>query len=409
MPFGGVDVASPNRDQEAEEALARAQAQAEAQARADAHARAAGRQKPYERMPPQEVAVAEATPRGRPEATPTSQAAAEQAPTSPRSYMDMTGWFAPEQAGNYWAVWTFAFTLATCFLFAFMAGQYSTYQVKQQLVQVAKGTATAFKVDDITWGPSSLQSWLQFYSMAGNTTFDFEYLQAWGGRYGPDLATGRWWEILTSIFLHSSFSHILSNMVLFVILSTPLEHSYGTARIFAVWLVAGLAGSLASAAWEAPCSLVVGASGSVFGLVALFLADIVVNFESIFMPMARLAAMVVGLVFLIVLQVVDSGSGNKSTSHMSHVGGFIAGLFVSLLFLPNFKDRRWRLARKQAKQQGLDLPRHWTHEYSEYQSVWTKHPKAVLLINALGVCVMVVFFVVLPIYLWRGKLVGLTC
>jgi membrane associated rhomboid family serine protease len=159
------------------------------------------------------------------------------------------------------------------------------------------------------------------------------------------MASGRWWGIITSIFIHSSFSHLLSNMALFLILATPLEHSYGTARIFVVWLVAGLAGSLASAAWEAPCSLVVGASGAVFGFVGLYIADIALNFESMVLPLARLAAMVVGLVFLIVLQVVDSRSGNKATSHMSHVGGFIAGLCVSFLFLPNFKDRRWVVGR----------------------------------------------------------------
>jgi hypothetical protein len=74
--------------------------------------------------------------------------------------------FAPDQPGSHWAVWTFAFTLIICFLFAFMAGQFSTYQLKAG-VQGATGS----------WGPSNLQSWLQFMGGADHM-FDFPYLQA---------------------------------------------------------------------------------------------------------------------------------------------------------------------------------------------------------------------------------------
>ncbi len=45
------------------------------------------------------------------------------------------------------------------------------------------------------------------------------------------------------------------------VLSTYLETLYGFWRLLPVWLAAGLAGNFASAVLEAPCTLVVGASG----------------------------------------------------------------------------------------------------------------------------------------------------
>jgi hypothetical protein len=70
---------------------------------------------------------------------------------------------------------------------------------------------------------------------------------------------------------------------------------------------------------------------------------------------------------------------------------------------------RWRLARKQARQAGHSLPRHWTREYADYQSVWTKYPQLPFALNVLAVAVMVMFFVILPLYISRGKLVDLSC
>ena len=73
------------------------------------------------------------------------------------------------------------------------------------------------------------------------------------------------------------------------------------------------------------------------------------------------------------------------------------------------RPRRWRLARKQARQQGHSLPRHWTREYADYQSVWTKFPHLALALNVLAAGVMVLFFVILPLYISRGKLSNLSC
>ena len=49
-------------------------------------------------------------------------------------------------------------------------------------------------------------------------------------------AVYRW---ITSLLVHQSFSHVVSNMVLFLILAGYLEHNYGTIRIFVIFIASG--------------------------------------------------------------------------------------------------------------------------------------------------------------------------
>lgn len=100
-----------------------------------------------------------------------------------------------------------------------------------------------------------------------------------------------------------------------------------------------------SATFEPACTLLVGASGAVFGFMGLFIADLIVNFESISWPIARVACIVLFIVFFVVNAFTDDNSPN--VSHESHVGGLICGLFPSLLFLPNIRNKRVKALQQQ--------------------------------------------------------------
>ena len=49
--------------------------------------------------------------------------------------------------------------------------------------------------------------------------------------------------------------------------------------------------------------LVVGASGCVFGMMGMYMADVVLNFETIFLPWLRLAGVMSSFIFMVVIQV----------------------------------------------------------------------------------------------------------
>lgn len=110
-------------------------------------------------------------------------------------------------------------------------------------------------------------------------------------------------------------------------------------------ICAGIGANLVSAAFEPNCTLLVGASGAVFGFMGLFVADLVVNFESISWPFVRVLCIVLFVGFFIVNAVSDRSS--PRVSHASHVGGLACGLFPSLLFLPNIRNKRIRALKRQ--------------------------------------------------------------
>jgi membrane associated rhomboid family serine protease len=80
---------------------------------------------------------------------------------------------------------------------------------------------------------------------------------------------------------------MLWNWVLLICISWHLEQKYAAWRVGLLWGVACIGGQLISAVWEEPCRVIVGASGGVFGIMGLFVADMIVNFRTIKRPILR--------------------------------------------------------------------------------------------------------------------------
>jgi len=86
-----------------------------------------------------------------------------------------------------------------------------------------------------------------------------------GALYGPLVADGEWYRLVTSGFLHVNLIHIGFNMLMLWWFGGPLEALLGRARFLIVYvlsLVAGAAGALLLS----PEVYTVGASGAVFGI-----------------------------------------------------------------------------------------------------------------------------------------------
>ena len=83
--------------------------------------------------------------------------------------------------------------------------------------------------------------------------------------YGPFVADGDWWRLVTAAFLHASLLHIVFNMLALWWIGGPLEAAIGHWRYLTIYAIAGLAGS-AGALLVKPQAFIVGASGAIFGL-----------------------------------------------------------------------------------------------------------------------------------------------
>ena len=78
------------------------------------------------------------------------------------------------------------------------------------------------------------------------------------------LSHGRWWTILTAIYLHGSLIHILFNMLWFRQLGSYVQDLFGNARLVIIFTVSGVAGFIVSNSFG--IQFTIGASGSIFGL-----------------------------------------------------------------------------------------------------------------------------------------------
>jgi membrane associated rhomboid family serine protease len=87
------------------------------------------------------------------------------------------------------------------------------------------------------------------------------------GLYGPAVADGEWWRLVSSGFLHAGPIHLLMNMFALYVLGTLLEPAVGSVRYVAIYAVSLLAGSFGALAAD-PGVHTVGASGAIFGVMA---------------------------------------------------------------------------------------------------------------------------------------------
>ena len=158
---------------------------------------------------------------------------------------------------------------------------------------------------------------------AGGTVFRH------GSLFGPAVANGEWWRIVTGGFLHAGLFHIALNMFALYVLGTLLEPAIGTPRFLAVYFASLLAGAF-GALLLTPDSPTVGASGAIFGLLAA--AFVIARHRGV----AQLASQ---LGFFILLNLVFTlGASNISIG--GHLGGLAAGGLSGLLIV--FAERRAR-------------------------------------------------------------------
>lgn len=84
------------------------------------------------------------------------------------------------------------------------------------------------------------------------------------------VATGEYYRLLTSAFLHAGIIHIGFNMYALFIVGPTVEAALGRLRYLALYLVSALGGAMALYLLAAPGVQALGASGAVFGLFSAF-------------------------------------------------------------------------------------------------------------------------------------------
>jgi membrane associated rhomboid family serine protease len=146
------------------------------------------------------------------------------------------------------------------------------------------------------------------------------------GLFGPSVAEGEWYRLVTSGFLHASIIHIGFNMFLLLVLGRLLEPALGTPRFLVLYFASLLAGSFGALVVE-PNGLTIGASGAVFGLAgAVF---VIARGRG----MNELAG---EIGFLIVFNLIFSFVSPR-ISVGGHIGGLVGGVICALVIVAGEK------------------------------------------------------------------------
>jgi membrane associated rhomboid family serine protease len=176
---------------------------------------------------------------------------------------------------------------------------------------------------------------------------------------GPCRLGGLTWQaLLSSMFLHGSWMHLIGNMWFLWIFGNNVEDSMGHFRFLLFYVLSGLVAAAAHVFTD-PSSAVpmVGASGAISAIMGAYLVlypRALVHTLIFFVFIIRVVPLpaYVMLGYWIAIQVFSSaltpGSGG-GVAYMAHIGGFVAGLVLVLLF------RNPKLV--QAKRSGVVLER----------------------------------------------------
>jgi membrane associated rhomboid family serine protease len=152
-----------------------------------------------------------------------------------------------------------------------------------------------------------------------------------------------WAKIVTSMFLHGGWFHLIGNMLYLWIFGNNVEDALGRGRYLCLYLCCGSVAALAQAV-ASPASHVpmVGASGAIAGVLGAYLllhpaanvrcfVWIVIFFRIVNVP----AWTMLGLWF--VMQLISGlsvSAGNPGVAFWAHVGGFVSGLVLVVTVRP---------------------------------------------------------------------------
>ncbi|PID62076.1 MAG: rhomboid family intramembrane serine protease [Gammaproteobacteria bacterium] len=150
-----------------------------------------------------------------------------------------------------------------------------------------------------------------------------------------------WATMFSSMFLHGSWMHLISNMMYLWVFGNNVEVSMGHLRYLVFYLLTGVAAVMAQALPDTHSEIpMVGASGAISGILGAYLllhprAQVLIVVPILFVIRAfRVPAMyVLGVWFLMQLfSTVTTLGASTSVAFGAHVGGFVAGMLLVGLF-----------------------------------------------------------------------------
>lgn len=144
--------------------------------------------------------------------------------------------------------------------------------------------------------------------------------------------------LLTSMFMHASWMHIIGNMLYLWIFGDNIEDRIGHGKFLFFYLVCGLAASAAQIVFSADSVIPgLGASGAIAGVLGAYLIlfprkNVRVLFARQIVNMPAFIVLGLWIAIQIFSQIGVSGGQSSGVAYLAHIGGFLAGVVLIFLF-----------------------------------------------------------------------------
>ena len=172
--------------------------------------------------------------------------------------------------------------------------------------------------------------------------------------FAPVYVLERRWTIVTYMFVHGSFSHILFNMLALFFFGPRVEGHLGAAHFLGLYFVSGSMGAMLS--FISPFTWIIGASGAVYGITLAF---------AYYWPREQIyvwGILPIEARWMVVIMTALSmyggfGGGGDSIAHYAHLGGFAGGYLYLKIMEHNARGSRYLRQITPAPPSGSDIAR----------------------------------------------------
>lgn len=144
-------------------------------------------------------------------------------------------------------------------------------------------------------------------------------------------------QLVTGIFTHYDYIHILSNMVVLLFVGFPFEMRVGSRKFILIYLITGIIAEIIYSFVHYNADyILIGASGSIFGIMGTYLRlfpddEISMFLGFIFFPKIKVKYAVFFATIIEILAMLLSYEEN--VAHLVHISAFLTGFFVAPLFI----------------------------------------------------------------------------
>ncbi|MEZ2457152.1 rhomboid family intramembrane serine protease [Salinicoccus roseus] len=149
-----------------------------------------------------------------------------------------------------------------------------------------------------------------------------------------NVIAGDFYRLLSSSFLHITVDHFLFNIFALYILGKFVESIFGGWRLLIAYVITGVTSSLFSLMFVTE-GISLGASGAVYGLLAIIVVHLLVNGRLSTRLLIQIAA--VFIVVSLFSQLISN------VNHYAHVGGLLFGALLGVLYHPKKFSSKWHI------------------------------------------------------------------